>query len=437
MARSGRRRQRHRGEIEERPSGNLRVKVYVGTDPLTKRRRYLTESIPAGPRAYEQAEKALTRLQNQVDEQRHPRTSATVNQLIDKWLTDVVDVATSTRTTYEGNIRKHIRPILGPLQVGRVNAEVIDSFYAELRRCRDHCNGRRRTEHRTDRPHECDARCGKHKCRGLAPSSRRQIHWILSGMFTAAMRWRWIAVNPIDQTEAPAQPAPNPTPPSTEEAARLVEEAWNRDPDWGTFVWLAMALGARRGELCALRWSDIDLTNGLVFLQRALTRDLAGELVEKSTKTHQHRRVVLDPETVEVLAEHRTRCQAHAQLVGEPLAGDGYVFSPEPGGCTPPAPASISQRYERMAASLRIRTTLHKLRHYSATELIAAGVDVRTIAGRLGHGGGGATTLRVYAAWVSEADQRAAKSLAGRMPPRPRRRSAMDLDAPAPIPPSA
>ena len=59
---------------------------------------------------------------------------------------------------------------------------------------------------------------------------------------------------------------------------------------------------------------------------------------------------------------------------------------------------------------------LHQLRHYSATELIAAGVDVRTVAGRLGHGGGGATTLRVYSAWVSEADQRAAGSLAARLP---------------------
>lgn len=100
-------------------------------------------------------------------------------------------------------------------------------------------------------------------------------------------------------------------------------------------------------------------------------------------------------------------------------------------------PASISQRYERMATSLGIRTTLHKLRHYSATELNAAGVDVRAIARRLGHGGGGATTLRVYAAWVSEADQRAAKSLAGRMPPRPRRQGAIELDASAPTPPSA
>jgi integrase len=52
---------------------------------------------------------------------------------------------------------------------------------------------------------------------------------------------------------------------------------------------------------------------------------------------------------------------------------------------------------------LDIDTTLHKLRHYNATELIAADVDLRTIAGRLGHGGGGTTTLRVYAAWVAEA----------------------------------
>src|SRR5262245_35603495 len=69
-----------------------------------------------------------------------------------------------------------------------------------------------------------------------------------------------------------------------------------------------------------------------------------------------------------------------------------------------------------MAKQLGIKTTLHKLRHYSATELINAGVDLRTVAGRLGHGGGGATTLRVYAAWLSEADQRAAAALAGRMP---------------------
>jgi len=79
----------------------------------------------------------------------------------------------------------------------------------------------------------------------------------------------------------------------------------------------------------------------------------------------------------------------------------------------------VSQRYSRLAQRLGIKTTIHKLRHYSATELISAGVDVRTVAGRLGHGGGGTTTLRVYAAWVSEADQRAATGLLARLPQRP------------------
>ena len=72
------------------------------------------------------------------------------------------------------------------------------------------------------------------------------------------------------------------------------------------------------------------------------------------------------------------------------------------------------------SSKLGIRTHLHAMRHYSATELLASGVDLRTVAGRLGHGSGGATTLKVYAAWVARADQQASELLAARLPnPRP------------------
>lgn len=83
-----------------------------------------------------------------------------------------------------------------------------------------------------------------------------------------------------------------------------------------------------------------------------------------------------------------------------------------------------------MAKKLGIETKLKNLRHYNATELILAGVDPRTVGGRLGHGGG-ATTLRVYTAWTSEADQRAAKTISIRMPARPKSDARKPRDLPS------
>ncbi|MGH3978216.1 MAG: tyrosine-type recombinase/integrase [Pseudonocardiaceae bacterium] len=185
-------------------------------------------------------------------------------------------------------------------------------------------------------------------------------------------------------------------------------------------VWLTMVTGFRRGELCAIRWRHLDLTTGVLMLERSIGQR-SGRTWEKDTKTHQHRRIALDAGTVALLGEHRRRCQARAAALGLELGDDGFVFSLDVDGSTHLKPDSVSQRYSKLAARLGITTTIHKLRHYSATELIAAGVDVRTVAGRLGHGGGGTTTLRVYSAWVAESDQRTATSLFARLPQTTRR----------------
>lgn len=179
--------------------------------------------------------------------------------------------------------------------------------------------------------------------------------------------------------------------PSTtpEEAARILEEAWD-DPDWGMLVWLTMTTGARRGELCGLRWSHLSLPNSVLTIRRAIAQHRADRF-EKDTKTHKQRRVSLDPETVKALTEHWERCSTRCEALGVPLSRDAFVFSPAPDRRAHLVPSSVSQRYSRLAARLGIDTHLHCLRHYPATELIAAGVDVRTVAGRLGHNGGGVT----------------------------------------------
>ena len=181
---------------------------------------------------------------------------------------------------------------------------------------------------------------------------------------------------------------------------------------------MAIVTGARRGELCALRWRDVDLLTGVISLSRSIGQRNR-ETWEKDTKDHQHRRIALDAETVEILVEHRRRMEDRCASIDAVPPVDAFVFSLAPDNSTYMRPNSVSERYSDLADRLGIVTSLHKLRHYSATELIAAGVDIRTVAGRLGHGGGGTTTLRVYAAWVSESDQRAAGSLGARMPVRP------------------
>ena len=148
---TGARRKRSKGSVEQLPSGALRVAVYAGTDPLTGKRHYLREVVPAGPKAAAEAEKVMRRLASQVDERRHPRTNATLDQLLDRYL-ETLDVGRTTHAMYTTKyLEKHVRPFVGRLKAGAVGVEVLDSLYAELRRCRTplHRRPRRRPPHPT------------------------------------------------------------------------------------------------------------------------------------------------------------------------------------------------------------------------------------------------------------------------------------------------
>jgi integrase len=193
--------------------------------------------------------------------------------LLDEYL-EVLDVEPTTRKSYVGYIRNHIKPALGTLSLSRLEGQTLDSFYAQLRVCRARCGGRRTFDHRIDGEHDCTDRCRPHVCRPLAAATVRQIDAILSGACATAVRWKWTSVNPVDSAKPPAAPPSNPQPPTTEQAARISAEAW-KDPDWGMFVWLAMMTGARRGELCALSWDRLEFTPVYSGSARASLRTLA------------------------------------------------------------------------------------------------------------------------------------------------------------------
>ncbi|WP_345613313.1 hypothetical protein [Pseudonocardia adelaidensis] len=260
MTRTSRR--RPQGGIEELPSGSLRVYAYSNIDPLSGKKHYLRELIPAGtPNAEKEAEKALRRLLSQIDERRHPTTNATLDQLLDRYL-ETLDVAETTRMMYAKYCTKHVRPFVGRLEASSVDVEALDSVDAELRRCRIHCDrSRGLVDHRTPRPHQCDSRCRPHRCNSLSSTTIRHIHFVLRGAFEKGVRWRctWICPTPFSRSAA-----------------------------------------------------------------RSRSTGRSGS--RKDTKTHQQRRVALDPETVTALTEHLERCTARCEALGVPLTRDAFVL---------------------------------------------------------------------------------------------------------------
>ena len=345
------------------------------------------------------------------------RTKASFGHLLDLWFSQH-EVGVSARAAYDSLIRNHIRPALGAVPLTKLQrsaAEILERFYGDLRRCSQRCDGRPHVEHRVPSIHDCTVRgCRPHQCRPLAASSVRQIHAVVSGALSAAVRWGWLPFNPAETARIPAKPRPQPRAPSPAEAARIVEEAWRQNEEWGLYIWLAMVTGACRGELLALRWRHVDLENGVLTIQRNYVR-AAGEGYDKDTKSHQMRRLGLDQATVDLLRARREACERRLVIGGAPLEPYHLAFSASPDLLKPRDPSSMTRRYKRLANKLSIDSHLHALRHYSATELLTAGVDLRTVAGRLGHGDG-TTTLRHYAAWVAAADQQAASVVSSRLP---------------------
>jgi integrase len=260
--------------------------------------------------------------------------------------------------------------------------------------------------------HDCGrAGCKPHVCKPLTAKTIRNIHSILSGAFSTAERWEWIAWNPAESAKPPAVtrrsiPA---TPPG--DVAKVIAEGRKTRPEMALYLWLVAITGARRGELCALQVCDVDLDNGVLHLAFNYVV-VGGRRVRKDTKTHQDRYLAIDPVTCAMLRERLEAIRAELAAVGLELPEDAYVFSNDPMGANPWNPDWATHRASDLAAAAGVKLNIKGLRHYTASQLLAARFDLRNTAARLGHGSGGATTLRHYADPVTEVDRRAAAYLA-------------------------
>jgi integrase len=263
------------------------------------------------------------------------------------------------------------------------------------------------------------------RARGLSPASQIRYFSVLRGALEQAERWELIARNPAAKAELPRvryEETHIPTAAELVEALQVAPTIHHR-----TLIWLAAATGGRRGQLVALRWSDFDLDEGLVTFHRAAVKIDGGATV-KEPKGGRPIRAALDDDTVEVVRTYRRHRQEQALGAGVGRLRPGsYVFARDVEGreCWYPDRASKMWHQVRSARAEGADgelgelllpglqgVRLHDLRHAHATLLIAAGVDRKTVAGRLGHAQ--VSTTDRYTHPVTAAD-RAAADIMGRL----------------------
>jgi integrase len=360
------------------------VLVYAGRDPLTGRKRWKSASAPTRAAARQLEARLVT--EAGAGQHRSGGTK-TVGELLERWFAwrqKVRPISPTTVMSYRGDLDRYILPALGRLPLRQLDAATLDTFYTRLR-----------------------AGGGKNG-RPLSASLVREVHAILSGALKQGVVWGWIGHNPAMLATPPAVQKADVAPPTTEDAARLLTVALAEESELGLFLRLAVVLGARRGELCSLRWSDVDLDQGEILIAGGVVRVHGQPLIDKDTKTHAKRRVAVGAATVDLLRAHRVAQAKTALACGTTLAPDAYVFSHAPDAATPLSPDGVSHRFLKLARRLGVRCRLHDLRHFMVTQLVAGGVDWRTVSGRAGHADGH-MTLVTYAHFQAAQDRQAAE----------------------------
>ena len=367
------------GSIRRRGRDSWQLRVYHGVDDHG-RPRWVTTTVHGSRR---HAVARLAELAAEVGQARRRR--GTVGELLEEWFAAASPHWAATTTSQTRSIiNSHLVPQLGHIRADKLTTADIDDFYAHL------------------------LRSGGRDGRPLGAGTVQRIHVVLHRALTLAVRWEWIWLNPARTATPPRMPPAEVRPPNPAQVAELLAFVRDRSPALFVFLRLAVCTGARRSQLLALRWGDVDFDHGALSFTRAVVTGPDGAEV-RPTKTYRTYRVEIDDDTLAVLAD----LLAVATAVGGPPPGQAFVFSSASDGSRPWLPNWATKQFiaARRAAGLD-HFRLHDLRHFMATQMLAAGVPIATVAQRLSHARA-STTLNVYAHAVPGGDRAAAETLAG------------------------
>jgi integrase len=362
-----------RGHLKERSPGRWVIILDVH-DPATGKRRRKWHSFRGTKRA---AQAECARLVTEMKDGAYvEHNKKTLNEFLDAWERDwaATNVSPKTGERYSGLLRLHVRPYLGNKPLQSIRAEELNKLYAQL--------------HQT-----------------LAARTVKHVHRLLHRIFGHATKWGNVKRNIVTLVDSPKVPA-------TEAAVLQAIEipqmfAALRGHELYSLTVTAFGTGMRRGELCALRWQDVDLDGAILRVERSLEETRKSGLRFKEPKSTRSRRAIsLSPAVVAELRAHWKAQQEQRLALGLGKApSDALVFCRFDG--SPYWPDRLTAVFSTAMASAGLpHVTLHTLRHTHASQLITSGMDILTVSRRLGHSSA-AITLGVYGHLMSTEDRAA------------------------------
>jgi integrase len=273
--------------------------------------------------------------------------ATTINDAIAAWQGNGwEDLSPKTALRYTSAWQTHIRGSIGRRRIASLGPYDVEQYFRGLKR------------------------------KGLSEGSVRMVRAVLHRACRLARRWSSnVLPNPISDTELPTwrlDERPEAVrAPRLEEVAALLKAADGDDIRVPVFLRFLAATGVRRGEACALRWSDIDGEARTIRVDEAVVAAKGGAVVRAPKTRASVRTVAVDGRTLGVLEDLRREQQRLADACDESLTWASFVFSFEPGGHVPPYPDSFSHALARIRtrAGLPGDIHLHSLRHFHATML--------------------------------------------------------------------
>ncbi|MBL4937473.1 site-specific integrase [Clostridium sp. YIM B02515] len=246
---------------------------------------------------------------------------------------------------------------------------------------------------------------------GLSGTSALYCHRILHTALNQAVRWQLIKTNPTNMVDKPRKSKPEMKVLDTHEVDSLL----NRIKDLSVYipVFLAVTTGMRRGELCGLKWENVDLDEGVIYVKNQLqTIDNIKQIVPLKTAGSKRKVILLDY-TISILKEYKDHQEENKKVYGDKYKTENFVLSHVDG--TPFDPDYISRNFARWIHPISKELNMHKirlhdLRHTHATLLLKAGANIKAVSERLRHTSV-AMTLNTYSHLLPDMQKDAVRKL--------------------------